>query len=152
MTDLKAAPAWHTTSGDEITELRRRLADAELRTMNAVAAEDVAQFAFETAKRRADTAENALRALLIEYVIEPRIPVDYPEMTSEAAERIADAVIDGLDEGTDMGDLDVAGHIEALVAESGLLQLTKARRVVAELPPAPTFAFEGLDDEEDSPW
>jgi hypothetical protein len=43
-------------------------------------------------------------------------------------------------------------RMTALVAESGLLQLTKARRVVAELPPAPTFAFEGLDDGEASPW
>jgi hypothetical protein len=39
-----------------------------------------------------------------------------------------------------------------LIHDSGLLQLTKARRVVAELPKAPTVAFEGLDDEEDSPW
>lgn len=38
-----------------------------------------------------------------------------------------------------------------LIHDSGLLQLTKARRVVAELPPAPVVAFEGLD-EEDSPW
>jgi len=39
-----------------------------------------------------------------------------------------------------------------LIHESGLLGLTSARRVVEELPPAPTFAFEGLDDEEPSPW
>jgi len=39
-----------------------------------------------------------------------------------------------------------------LIHDSGLLQLTKARRVVAELPPAPVVPFEGLDDEEDSPW
>lgn len=38
-----------------------------------------------------------------------------------------------------------------LIHDSGLLQLTKARRVVAELPPTPTVAFDGLD-EEDSPW
>jgi len=39
-----------------------------------------------------------------------------------------------------------------LVTESGLLQLTKARRVVEAAPAAPTVAFEGLDDEEPSPW
>ncbi len=43
-------------------------------------------------------------------------------------------------------------RMSELIHESGLLQLTKARRVVAELPPEPTFAFEGLDDEEPSPW
>lgn len=36
-----------------------------------------------------------------------------------------------------------------LVRESGLLQLTEARRVVAELP---AITFDGLDDDEDSPW
>jgi hypothetical protein len=38
-----------------------------------------------------------------------------------------------------------------LIHDSGLLQLTKARRVVAELPAEPTYSFEGLEDEE-SPW
>lgn len=40
----------------------------------------------------------------------------------------------------------------ALVAESGLLQLTKARRVVAEMPAIEGPAFAGLDEEEESPW
>lgn len=39
-----------------------------------------------------------------------------------------------------------------LIRESGLLQLTKARRVVEELPAAPTVAFDGLEDTEASPW
>jgi len=39
-----------------------------------------------------------------------------------------------------------------LIHESGLLQLTKARRVVEELPAAPTVAFDGLEDTEASPW
>jgi hypothetical protein len=43
-------------------------------------------------------------------------------------------------------------RMDALVAESGLLQLTKARRVVAELPAVEGPAFAGLDDEEASPW
>jgi hypothetical protein len=43
-------------------------------------------------------------------------------------------------------------RMAALVAESGLLQLTKARRVVAEAPVIEGPAFAGLDDEEESPW
>jgi hypothetical protein len=39
-----------------------------------------------------------------------------------------------------------------LIHDSGLLQLTKARRVVAELPPTSVVPFEGLEDEEESPW
>jgi hypothetical protein len=43
-------------------------------------------------------------------------------------------------------------RMSELVHESGLLQLTKARRVVPELPQAPVVAFDGLDEEEPSPW
>lgn len=61
------APAWHTTTTDardtEIADLRRRLADAEHRAMTAASREDFAQFAFETAQRRADRAETILRAV-----------------------------------------------------------------------------------------
>lgn len=42
-------------------------------------------------------------------------------------------------------------RMSELIHDSGLLQLTKARRVVAELPAEPTYSFEGLEDEE-SPW
>lgn len=43
-------------------------------------------------------------------------------------------------------------RMSALIHDSGLLQLTKARRVVAELPAEPSVTFEGLDDDEDMPW
>lgn len=46
-------------------------------------------------------------------------------------------------------------RMSELIHESGLLQLTKARRVVDVEPepaPASTFVIEGLDDEEPSPW
>jgi phage tail sheath protein FI len=95
MTDILNAPKWHTTAEEETTELRRRLADAELRAMNAIAAEDVAQFAFETAKRRADTLETVLRSVLVEFVIEP--------ITGEAPESVLDSIVDGLLDDLDSG-------------------------------------------------
>jgi hypothetical protein len=91
----------------ETAELRRRLADAELRAMNAVAAEDVAQFAFETAKRRADYAEAALRALLVEHVLMPNVP----ERLENSVEGLADCLIDDIATGTALDELDVDGHI-----------------------------------------
>lgn len=45
-------------------------------------------------------------------------------------------------------------RMSELIGESGLLQLTKARRVVdvPEPDPVSTFVIEGLDDEEPAPW
>lgn len=112
MTDLKPAPAWHTTTEDEIAELRRRLAEAELRIINAVAAEDFAQEAFECAKRRADRFEPALQALLIE-----RITPQLPEALENSAEGIADCLIDDIGAGTLLDELDVDGHIASWLEE-----------------------------------
>lgn len=107
MTDLEARP-WHTTAEDEMTELRRRLAAAELRAMNAVAAEDTAQFAFETAKTRADRAEAALRALLVERLL----PV-LPESLENSVEAIADCLIDDLAAGTLLDELGIDGYVQS---------------------------------------
>jgi hypothetical protein len=70
MTDTLNRP-WHTTAEGEAAALRAELAEerrlraaAERRTMNAVAAEDFADFARETAARRADRAEAVARVLL----------------------------------------------------------------------------------------
>jgi len=92
----------------EITELRRKLAAAELRAMNAVAAEDVAQFAFETARLRADRLEAATTALLIEKLT----PV-LPEAVENSAEALADLMVDDIAGGTPYDEIDINGHIES---------------------------------------
>lgn len=131
MIDNNHAPVWHSTAesvrDDEITELRRALAAAELRAMNAVQAEDVAQFAFETAKRRADVAETALRALLVEYVIEPQSgeldgisdKVDTSDVPDNVLEDIAGDLIDDLYGGLPYDELpEVArGHLQGWAEE-----------------------------------
>jgi len=107
MIDNAHAPEWHSISEGpdaELAELRRALAAAELRAITAVQAEDVAQFAFETAKRRADTAEAVLHALLIEHVIEPLTGeldclsdrVDTDEVPDSVLAAIADDLIEEL--------------------------------------------------------
>jgi hypothetical protein len=118
MTDLDTRPnAWHSISEGpdaELAELRRRLAAAELRAttaelaaMNAVAAEDFAQLAFETAKLRADRLEPALQKALID-LITPKLP-----RKSDAAEGIADTMVDDIAAGTTYDELEIAGHIES---------------------------------------
>lgn len=108
MTDTKTRPEWHTTADDEITQLRRSLAAAELRAMKAASAEDVAQFAFETARRRADRHEAALRSLLIE-----RIMPQLPETLENSAEGLADCLIDDIAAGTLLDELDLSGHVQS---------------------------------------
>jgi hypothetical protein len=110
MTDTLNRTEWHTTTDGpdaELAGLRRRLADAELRAMNAAAAEDTAQFAFETARRRADRAEAALQRALID-LITPRLP----EALENSAEAIADDMVDDITTGTPFDELDLNGHIE----------------------------------------
>lgn len=102
---------WHTINQGpdaELTGLRRALAAAELRAMKAVAAEDTAQFAFETAKRRADRLETAVRALLIE-----RLMPGLPEALENSAEGIADCLIDDLAAGTPLEELEIDGHVQS---------------------------------------
>lgn len=109
MTDILSRPEWHTTTDGpegELAELRRRLADAELRAMKAVSAEDTAQFAFETAKRRADRAEAALQQSFIE-AITPKLPDEF----EDAAEAIADVMVDDIAAGTLLDELEVDDHI-----------------------------------------
>lgn len=91
---------------DEIANLRRLLADAELRAMKATSAEDVAQFAFETAKRRADRLEAALQQSFID-AITSKLPDEF----EDAAEAIADVMVDDIAAGTLLDELDVDGHI-----------------------------------------
>lgn len=239
MTDLM--PPLHGTAEDD--GLYRALADAEQRAITAAQREDFAQFTLETVRRRADAAEEVLRAVLIEHWIDPGR--DLPEGVAESiAESLRQDLDDGLDvghvpdqarilrdaEGTELGTATLCGgkekpkvtdeaallawvqenrpdqvrqvvepaYVKALlkqaeregaaadettgevipgiefvesgayvtvkpndlakdrmaelIAESGLLGLTRARRVAAELPPPPVVAFEGLDAEEDSPW
>jgi len=99
----------HTMDRDtEITELRRRLADAELRAMKAASAEEVAQFAFETARRRANRLEAATTALLVEKLL----PI-LPEPLENSAEALADLMVDDIATGTPFEELDINGHIEA---------------------------------------
>ncbi|THV25975.1 hypothetical protein [Glycomyces paridis] len=100
-------PAWHTTAEDEVTGLRRALAAAELRAMKSAAAEDSAQFAFECARRRADRAEAALRALLVEHVVLPNVP----EHLENSAVALADVLVDDIAAGTLLDELDLAGHV-----------------------------------------
>lgn len=107
------APAWHTTApDDEITELRRRLAAAELRAVNAVAAEDTAQFAFETAQRRANRFEAAFKASLTDHLT-PRVP----KKLRNSVEALADVLVDEIAVGTEYDDLGIEGHIESWLEE-----------------------------------
>lgn len=92
----------------EVAELRRRLAAAELRAMKAVSAEDVAQFAFETAKRRADRFEAALKQQFME-----RLAAEVPERLENSVEAIADLLVDEIAAGTLLDELDVPGHIDS---------------------------------------
>jgi len=99
----------HTMDRDtEITELRRCVADAELRAMKAAQAEDTAQFAFETAKLRGNRLEAATTALLIEKLL----PV-LPEAAENSVEAIADLMVDDIATGTPFDELDINGHIES---------------------------------------
>lgn len=110
MTDTIRRPELHTA--EEVAELRRALAAAELRAVTAVQREDFAQFSFETVKRRADRAEAALRALLVE-----RISPDLPEVLESSAEGIADCLLDDIAAGTTVEELDVSGHVESWMEE-----------------------------------
>ncbi len=114
MTDTKPRTDWAAAdhNDDEINELRRRLAAAELRAVNAVAAEDTAQFAFETAKRRADRFEVAFKASLMDH-----LTARVPKKLRNTVEALADALVDEIAVGTDYDDLDVAGHIESWMEE-----------------------------------
>lgn len=106
---------WHKINQGpdaELAGLRRALAAAELRAMKAVAAEDTAQFAFETAKRRADRLEDAVRALLIE-----RLMPNIPEALENSAEGIADCLIDDLASGTPLEELEIDGHVQSWLEE-----------------------------------
>jgi hypothetical protein len=114
MTDIQTRRDWRTADDnrDEVTELRRLLADAELRIVKAVAAEDVAQFAFETAKLRADRLEGALQKALID-LITPRLP----DRSEDSAEAIADVMVDDVAAGTTYDELDIDGHVQAYLEE-----------------------------------
>jgi len=109
MTDILSRPEWHTTTDGpdaELAELRRRLADAELRAMKAVSAEDTAQFAFETAKRRADRFEAAFKQSLLEKVT----PI-LPEKAENTAEALVEVMVDDIAAGTLLDELEIDGHI-----------------------------------------
>jgi chromosome segregation ATPase len=97
---------------DNLNDLRRRLADAELRAMKAVSAEDVAQFAFETARRRADRLEAAMKQTFIE-----QLTARVPENLENSVEGLADVLVDEIAAGTLLDELDVSGHIEAWTEE-----------------------------------
>jgi hypothetical protein len=115
MTDTKARTEWHSISeGPDavIAELRRQLAAAELRTMKAVAGEDTAQFAFETAKRRADRFEAAFKTSLTDYLT-PRVP----KKLQNSVEALADVLVDEIAAGTEYDDLGIDGHIESWLEE-----------------------------------
>lgn len=96
----------------ENTELRRRLAAAELREVKALQAEDVAQFSFETASRRANRFEAAFKKSLMDH-----LKAVVPGRLENSVEAIADDLVDEIATGTDYDDLDVAGHIEARMEE-----------------------------------
>lgn len=97
---------------DEISHLRQALAGAELRAVKAVQAEDTAQFAFETARRRADRFEAALKQQFTE-----RLTAEVPERLENSVEALADVLIDEIAAGTLLDELDVSGHIEAWTEE-----------------------------------
>lgn len=96
----------------ETADLRRRLAAAELRIVKAVAAEDTAQFAFETAKLRADRFETAFKTSLMDH-LKARVP----EVLENSVEGLADVLVDEIGVGTEYDELDVAGRIEAWMDE-----------------------------------
>jgi len=122
MTDTQTRTEWHTTADgpeSELAELRRRLAvaelravDAETRAINAVAAEEVAQFAFETAKLRADRFEAAFKEGLLE-----KITPILPEKLENSAEALADCLVDEIAVGTLYDDLVIDGHIQSWLEE-----------------------------------
>ena len=115
MIDNAHAPEWHSISEGpdaESAELRRALAAAELRAMNAVSAEDTAQFAFETARLRANRFEAAFKAGLLEKIM----PI-LPEKLENSAEALADCLVDDIGGGTAYDELDVAGYIESWLEE-----------------------------------
>jgi hypothetical protein len=121
MTDTQSRPfteaqldaiVHYDAARDEIADLRRRLAETELLAVNAVAAEDVAQFAFETAKLRADRLEAALKQQFME-----RLTAEVPERLENSVEGLADCLIDDIATGTTLDELDVSGHIEAWTEE-----------------------------------
>jgi hypothetical protein len=116
MTDTKTRTDWHSISEGpdaELAELRRLLADAELRAIKATQSEDVAQFAFETAKRRADNAEGYLRRVLIEHVVEPATEVldDYSDKVH--SKDVPDGLLDDI-AGDLIDDLDGGGTVDGL--------------------------------------
>lgn len=122
MTDLKPNPNFsdeqldaivhYDAARDEIADLRRRLADAELRVIKAVQAEDVAQFSFETTKRRADRFEAAFKTSLMDH-----LTARVPKRLRNSVEALADALVDEIAAGTEYDELDVAGHIESWMEE-----------------------------------
>lgn len=115
MTDILSRPEWHTTTDGpegELAELRRRLADADLRAMKAVSAEDTAQFAFETARLRGNRLEAALQKSFID-TITPKLPDEF----EDAAEAIADVMVDDIAAGTLYDELDIDGHIASWLEE-----------------------------------
>jgi hypothetical protein len=116
---LDAIAALDTNLGDDTSllkadnaDLRRRLAAAELRAVNAVAAEDTAQFAFETAGRRANRFEAAFKKSLMK-----DLKATVPESLENSVEALADFLVDEIATGTDYDDLDVAGHVESWLEE-----------------------------------
>jgi hypothetical protein len=102
---------WHTiTQGPdaELAELRRALAASELRAIKAAQREDFAQFTLETTRTRADRAEAALQRLIID-AITPKLP----DAFEDAAEAIADLMVDDIAAGTTYDELDIVGHIQS---------------------------------------
>jgi len=95
---------------DNIANLRRLLAESELRAINAVTAEDVAQFAFETARLRADRFEAAFKQSLLEKVT----PI-LPEKAENTAEGLVEVMVDDIAAGTLLDELDIDGHIQSFL-------------------------------------
>lgn len=134
MTDLMHPLVTHASDRDtELADLRRRLADArdeitrlterlhwveqrrsqaEERLIEEQGATGRAEKRAESESQRADGAEGHLTAVLIEHVVEPRIPSDYPDMTEYAAWRIAEELMGDLNRGVKATDLDPSGHIQ----------------------------------------
>lgn len=111
MTDILSRPEWHTTTEGpdaELAELRRRLADVELRLLNAAQREDFAQFSFEDMKRRAERAEAALQKSFID-TLTPKLP----KKLRDQAEAIADTMVDDIAAGTLYDELDIDGHVRS---------------------------------------
>lgn len=122
------APAWHTTANpdaklaaarDELTRLTDSLRWVEHRLDRSEAAHEAEKDATRAAEERAqaetdraDGAEAHLRAVLVEFVIEPKVPMGYPELSEHAAFDIAESLIEDMNGGTKVEDLDPSGHIE----------------------------------------